>query len=196
MKTIVIGAFAFILIAGIFLLAWHRSLRRRYSKTIAERCRAINPLIDKLARHESISRSEVEMMVSNAALRSGIHRVLATYSRLDLFPTELLTIEKGAECFLITWLEFPTELGEAPNEIELHTTIALDDILSLTYYVFQYRMRNGHWAAQYNWMFGVVGPYGPDSNPYDVPAKIFSRFNSIDATTVTDEARWVHENIV
>lgn len=195
MKTIIIGTFAFILMLGIFLFAWYRYLRMRYRRIIGERCKIVALLADRLARREIISRADVEIMARNAALRHAVYSMLEAYGRLELFPEDLLTIEKSAESFLIMWLEFPTELGELPDEIEFYTTVAVDGILSLTYYVFRYRMHSKHWAAQYNWMFGVVGPYGEQSKPYDIPAKIFSRFSTIHTTTAAKEVRWVHENI-
>ncbi len=195
MKTILIGTFAFILVNGIALLLWHYYLRRRYRKAIAEKYQIIAPLIEKLAQKETISQTEIEGMVRDATLRHATYRALEAYGRLPLFPSNYLTIERGAESFLVTWLEFPTELGEAPHEIELFATIALDGILTLTYYVFRYRMKKDHWAVRLNWIFGVVGPYGPRSKPYDIPSKIYSRFNATDTNTAEGEARWVHENI-
>ena len=196
MKTILIGIFAFILLFGFILLGWYYYLRWRFRQTITAKYYFIAPLIAKLARGDTISKEEVEMMVQNGSVTHAAYRALKAYGRLDLFPSDFLTIEKGAESFLITWLEYPTEVGEAPNEIQLFTTIALDGILNLTYYVFKYKMRTDHWAGGYNWMFGVVGPYHPHSKPYDIPAKIFSRFNSTDTTTAEEEARWVHENVL
>ena len=195
MKTILIGTLVFILIVGIALLGWYYLLRQRYRKTIAKKYHIIAPLIEKLARKEKIAKTDVESMVRNATLRYATYHALEAYGRMELFPSDYLSIESGAESFLITWLEFPTELGQPPHEIELFATIALDGVLSLTYYVFKYRMQNNHWAASNNWMFGVVGPYGPRSKPYDMPAKIFSRFNTTETSTAEDEVRWVHENV-
>jgi len=195
MKTILIGILALITAIGIIMLGWYYYLRWRFRKVVAVKYHIIAPLIKKLERHEIILRSDVDVMVRNGTLRHATYRVLEAYGRMELFPADFFTIEKGAESFLITWLEYPTELGEAPHEVELFTTIALDGILDLTYYIFRYRMQNNHWAERYNWMFGVVGPYGPLSRPYDIPARIFSRFNPTDTTTAEEEARWVHDNI-
>lgn len=195
MTTTWIVVLTCVFVAGMVLVSWSLLMRLRYRRIVAERQAVLRPLIRKLALHETISESEVSAMASQAPLRYATYATLQAYNRTELFPQELLNLERCAEGFLVTWLEFPTELGEVPHEIELFTTIALDGILNLTYYVFQYRMRNDHWAARYSWMFGVVGPYGPLSKPYDLPAKIFSRFNAISTTTAQDEARWVHENI-
>lgn len=195
MKTILIGIFALVAAVGISLLGWYYYLRWRFRKVVAVRFQIIAPFIKKLERRETILKAEVDGLARNSMLRHATYRALEAYGRLELFPQDFLTIEKGAESLLTTWLEFPTELGEAPHEVELFTTVAIDGILSHTYYVFRYRMKNDHWAAGYNWMFGVVGPYHPSSRPYDIPTRIFSRFNRIDTTTAEGEARWVHENV-
>jgi hypothetical protein len=196
MTTTLTVIFVITLALGIILPGWYHYLRWRYRKVIAEKYQIIAPLIEKLARKETVSPTEVELMIRDApTLRYAAYRTLEAYGHLDLFPARFLTLESSAESFLITWLEFPTELGEAPHEIEPFTTIDLDGSISLTYYVFRYRMQNDHWAARYGWMFGVVGPYTPRSKPYDTPTKIFSRFNATDTTTAEAEARWVHENI-
>ena len=186
---------ALIVAIGVVLLGWYYYLRWRFKKVVATKYRDIAPLIKKLEDRENILKGEVEIIARNGTLRHATYRALEAYGRIELFPSNFLTIEKGAESLLITWLEFPTELGEAPHEIELSTTIALDGILNLTYLVFKYRMLKNHWAERYNWMLGVVGPYNPSSKPYDIPARIFSRFNPADTTTPEREARWVHENV-
>lgn len=195
MNTILAGILALTVTIGIILAGWYLYLRFRFRKVIALRYQVIAPFISKLDRRETIHRAEVEVLVRDSLLRHAIYRALEAYGRLELFPADFLTIEKGAEGLLITWLEFPTELGEVPHEVEFFTTVSLDDILSLTYYVFRYRMRNGHWAAGNNWMFGVVGPYHPVSKPYDIPTRIYSRFNAANTTTAEAEARWVHDNV-
>ena len=105
---------------------------------------------------------------------------------------EYLTHEKGAESALVNWLEFPTELGIPPSEIELLEKISFDED-ALDYYVFKYRTQPPHWAAK--WMMGVSGPYSKESMPYDVPLRVFSRFSEVGTVHPNHEVQWVHENI-
>jgi hypothetical protein len=44
-------------------------------------------------------------------------------------------------------------------------------------------------------MLGVVGPYFRNSNPYDWPRGIFSKFSKIAETTPEKEVAWVHKNV-
>jgi hypothetical protein len=111
-----------------------------------------------------------------------------------MFPSEYFTHEKGAESFLVTWLEYPTELGRAPDEIEVLTKVMLDEG-DLQYYVFKFRTREPRWAAALDWMMGVVGPYTERSMPYEVPKRVFSRFNKVGSVSPELEVRWVHDNI-
>ncbi len=195
MKTIVIVVFSIILLAGAFLLGGYYYLRHRLQRLITLKYAVVGPLIKKLAAREAVSRTEILFMAKDPSLRHAVYRVLEAYSQSDLFPHEFFTIEKGAESFLVTWLEFPTELGRAPHEIELYTTVDLNELVDQTYYVFKYRMTGDHWAVDNNWMLGVAGPYDSESQPYDTPRRIFSRFYSIDRISARGEVQWVHENI-
>ena len=117
-----------------------------------------------------------------------------------LFPNEFYTIEKAAESNLANWLEFPTELGTGPDEINYLEKIAINfgsHANFFCYYVFRFLMNHPHRAAQKGWMLGVVGPYFDESKPYDHPNSTFSRFHDVpDANCAAEEeAKWVHENI-
>ena len=96
---------------------------------------------------------------------------------------------------MVTWLEFPTELGVAPDEIEFLEEIVLQDEGDIHYYAFRYRMLRQHWAKEFGWMIGVAGPYQKDTLPYDMPRKVFSRFKAENNTSVRGEVEWVHVNV-
>jgi hypothetical protein len=84
-------------------------------------------------------------------------------------------------------------LGQAPDEIEFIKMITLGE--GIDYYVFKYRSQLPRWAKQLQWMVGVSGPYNLNSGPYDVPARVFSRFNSLETISLETEVEWVHKNI-
>jgi hypothetical protein len=142
-----------------------------------------------------VSPIEILNLLNFPSLRQAVYQLLTKYNQHELFPASFLTHEKGAESFLVTWLEYPTELGKAPDDIELLKKVILQESISEYYYVFKFRTREPHWAARFNWMMGVAGPYGDDSMPYDVPHRVFSRFNTLDAISPEHEVTWVHENI-
>lgn len=129
-------------------------------------------------------------------IRDTIFKLLNDHNKIDLFPKELLSIEKGAKSNLANWLQFPTELDGCPDEIEhiKKITIRVKDE-DIFYHVFKFRINEPHWAAKNGWMIGVVGPYLNDSKPYDFTPATFSRLNKFETNSPDEEAKWVHENI-
>jgi hypothetical protein len=155
----------------------------------------VQPIIVKLASKDAVTAAEIRTLAKVPSLRHALLRILESYDQPELFPKDYFTHEKGAECFLVNWLEYPTELGRAPDEIELFSKVTLEGNEFLDYYVFKYKTTTPHWAAQYDWMMGVSGPYRKESLPYDVPLRVFSRFKTLNSVTPESEAQWVHENI-
>lgn len=194
MKTVLIAilVLTFVIVIGVFFtdylakLKFRRFINRKYS--------SIQNLTEKLKASQLITEDEILSLVNQPGLRQAVHQVLTSYDRIELFPADYDTIEKGAESFLVTWLEFPTELGRAPDEIKFLTRSSIDDDVS-SYCVFKYRSQQPRWAAKLGWMIGVVGPYSSASTSYDVPPRIFSRFKSFGGVSLEEEVKWVHENI-
>jgi len=195
MKTILIGALVLIVVPLAVLLLNDYYVKRKFRKLAVQKYKVVEPLMRKLSLKEAITEVEILMMAKDPSIRNAVFRTLDAYNRKDLFPTKYFTHEKGAESFLVNWLEFPTELGTAPDEIELFTKVTLNELELLDYYVFKYRTQTPHWAAQYNWMLGVSGPYRRESNPFDVPLRVFSRFKPVENISPEIEVQWVHENI-
>jgi hypothetical protein len=167
-------------------------------KLASERFERIKPLLVKFDGGQAISADEVKPFAFGLGTREATYELLKEKNSLNLFPAELLTIEKGAEANLATWLEFPTELDAIPDEMEhiKRVTIPFDKENNVYYHVFKFRTNEPHWAAKDGWMMGVVGPYFDDSKPYDFPGATFSRLSSLVGTiTPEEEAKWVHENI-
>jgi hypothetical protein len=195
MKTIFFGIFVLIFIVGAILLYKDLYVKRKLRRLVLAKYQVVEPLMVKLATKKDVSETEILTMVKDPSLRHGVFRTLESYQKLDLFPAEFLNQEKGAECLLVNWLEFPTELGHAPDEIELFAKVPPQGDGSSDYYVFRFRTTTPQWAARNGWMIGVAGPYGKESPPYDAPRRIYSRFNSMETTSALNEVQWVHENI-
>jgi hypothetical protein len=189
---LVILVFTFLAVMALFLNDFY--IKRKFRKFIAKKYTLIDTLKQKLDSNAFITEEEIMSLVMQPALRPALYQLMKIYHKLHLFPSDYYTCEKGAESYLATWLEFPTELGRSPEEIELLTKIALEDDV-YDYYVFKFRSSDPKWAAKLKWMIGVAGPYVPQSLPYEVPKRIFSRFNSIGTTSPEKEVTWVHENI-
>ena len=195
MKAFLLSAFVIVILVGGILLYRDGYVKRKIRKLAASRYQIVAPLIQKLNARHDISKLEVLTMVKDPALRHGVFHVLNAYNRSDLFPTEFLTNEKGAEGLLVNWLEFPTELGNSPDEIEFITMITIKEDEPLDYYVFKYKTKLPHSLWQYQWMMGVSGPYDKNSKPYDIVLRVFSRFNTVNDTSPEIEVQWVHNNI-
>jgi hypothetical protein len=195
MKTISISALVLALITAVVLLSRDIYVKQKLQKLANQKYEMLIPLIEKLESKEEINKQEMLAMVKDPSLRCSVYRVLKEYNQTDLFPAEYYTFEKGAEGFLVNWLEFPTELGNPPHEIEFVTIITIYKSEPLDYYVFKYKMKMSRWSGHSNWMLGISGPYLKNSQPYDVPLRVFSRFKNIDHVSAEHEAMWVHQNI-
>lgn len=193
MKTVIaaILIFTFIIVIAIFLTNYFA--KRKFKRFITRKYNAVSSLNHKLIKAYAISEDEILKLVTQPGLRQAVHQLLNSYGRKELFPQTYETFEKASESYLVTWLEFPTELGQAPDEIKFLTTVLIDS--DDLYYVFQYRSQRPRWAAKLSWMIGVVGPYSTASSPYAVPKRIYSRFNTLASISPEEEVRWVHNNI-
>lgn len=173
------------------------AFKNESARTHKLRFERLEPIVVKLENGDELSTDEVLKYAKDNKTREMTFQLLAEHNKTELFPTEFLSIESGAESSLVNWLEFPTELDGVPDEIEEVERVKIEfDGNNVYYHVFKYRIDEPHWAAKDGWMLGVVGPYFDDSKPYDFPAATFSRcsskFGEIDPK---DEAKWVHENI-
>jgi len=195
MKAFLIGLLVVALAIGGTFFYRDYYLKRKFRKLSEEKYKIIAPLMAKVTSREQTAATEILKVASNASLRQALFVALGSCKREDLFPPAYLTFEKGAESSLVNWLEFPTELGIAPDEIELLEKVTLRDEGDVHYYAFRYRMVTTHWARKFGWMIGVAGPYFKDSLPYDIPRRVFSRFNVAETTPVVAEVEWVHANV-
>jgi hypothetical protein len=200
MMIYLIFAGAAAMAALIFVVYRSRKVKGQIRKLVDKRFERIRPLYDKLEHAENISPDDVLPFAENVMTREATFQLLYDFHKLDLFPSEYLTIVKSAESNLANWLEFPTELATQPDELEhiKRVTIDFDGQHNFVHYeVFKYKVNAPHWAAREGWMLGVVGPYFDHSKPYDFPHATFSRTGStVDKVSADEEAMWVHENIL
>jgi hypothetical protein len=199
MKIVLIVAISVIVLTVVFVVYRLIKVKRQNSKLNAERFERVKELYDTLESGQTLTEKDVLPFAQNVLTREMAYHLLKDHNKQDLFPKEFYTFEKGAESNLSNWLEFPTEMGAYPNEIEhiKRATFDFDGKNNFVHYeVFKYRMNEPHWAAKEGWMLGVVGPFFDDSEPYDFPHATFSRISStLDKITPDAEAKWVHENI-
>jgi hypothetical protein len=194
-SILVVILVVFVLVAGGTLLYRNYFVLWKSNSQLRRKFIVLAPLLAKLNAQETISAGEVLAIVVIPALRHALFRMLEDFGRVDLFPTEYLTREKGAESHMVIWLEYPTELGRAPDEIILLSRVLHNADTGLEYFVFKFFSGRPLWAARNGWMIGVSGPYATLARPYDPPLRVFSRFNKLGSVSDEEEVRWVHENI-
>ena len=193
---LIIIALTCVIVLGFLLLAYRAYYVSHQSQIrINDKLKLFQPLIGKLTKKEKIEIADLISLAENPSTRQALFGILEGYGRANMFPPEYYTIEKGAESFLVNWLEFPTELNATPAKIEFMTIITIDEPTdALDYFVFKYTkvLRK---KSDEVWRLGVAGPYTSTSRPYDVPLRVFSRFNPTATVNPLEEVKWVHENI-
>lgn len=196
MKMLIILLAAIITIAIIWLLYRVLYVRRNSRKKAEEKLNVFKGLLRKLTGRQEMADEDLLALAENPSTRQALFGILEGFKRIDLFPGEYYTLQKSAESFLVNWLEFPTELNAPPDEVEFFTTVNLEvDEGTIEYLVFRYKKSPPPKGLSDHWMWGVVGPFGPESKPYEIPLRVFSRFNEVGAVSAMEEARWVHEHI-
>jgi hypothetical protein len=171
-------------------------VRTKLKRIAFKKYKSFEPLLRKLTSGAMVSKEEILAIAEKPSLRLGLYLVLLGYHRHALFPVEFYTEEKGAESHLVNWLEFPTELGRAPDDILLLKLVTVNLALDVHYYVFRFRTSAPKWAGKLGWMLGVCGPYDETTLPFDNPKRIFSRFNSESVIDPEEEVKWVCKHIL
>jgi hypothetical protein len=113
-----------------------------------------------------------------------------------LFPAKWATQKALAESDMVRWLTFPTELGRAPDEIELMKVVSKnfgppDGVLE--WYLFRFRTNPPHWSAKDGWMSGVAGPFkkseSPSTTAYGDTFSTFTRWDSLTPEQHVEDVR-------
>ena len=99
----------------------------------------------------------VARVAANNSTRARLLHSLQEHDRLDLCPAQYTTEVARAEGNLVDWLLYPTELGEAPEAIELVQGVQLKETPDRTYYVFRFRSSD----PNAGWMAGFSAVDGP-----------------------------------
>ena len=167
---------AAVAIALVAFVAWRYT---SVSRGANARDEALLKRLDSLAaRFESkakVTAEEVAEFASSPELRPMLYAMLTHYQATDLLPPAHLSQEAQAESTLVYWMLHPNELQAAPASIELLEKVDRQSAgRAATFYVFRYRMPEGHWAGT-EWILGLAGPFAADDKPYQAAAGGFSR---------------------
>jgi hypothetical protein len=144
-------------------------------------------LTSLLVHHRPLPAQAVDAVAASAEMRNALYDRLAERHQEALFPARYRTQPAFAESNMVRWLMYPTELGRAPDKIELKKIVALDTEGPdgfLDYYVFRWRTLPPHETAKDGWMAGVAGPFLRKEAPTtEAQGDTFSEFESWDART-------------
>lgn len=172
--------------------------RKKYKDRDADIFEKLAPLTEIVEKGEDPDPALLQALAQDTALRSAMYAILKVNEKTHLFPKAFLNFEAGAETAMVYWLLHPNELGQSPDHIKFLKKVQREYQLKgreekepLDYYVFQFRMDEPHWAAEFGSVLGVTGPYVAESEPYDSAPATFSRYTSakeLDAEALVLEA--------
>lgn len=141
------------------------------------RCQAALGL---MAEGEEVSQPIVNGIAANLEARNTLYLGLKHLGKEDLFPEEYEDQDSFAESEMVRWLAFGTEMGRAPDEIEIEAVFADE---GWEVYLFRFRILGNHWAAEKGWMAGIAGPYRENELKAEPPGGTFSKFEPWDSRT-------------
>jgi len=151
------------------------------SKSIRIRSFAV---ISLLARKEDVPTLILEGLARNPTGRSILWDGLRKRALADRFPAAFKTPKLLAEADLVHWLEYPTELGYAPKEIELLASVrSIDSGKAQVMYFFKFRHPQSH---EGKWLVGVSGPFEEGQRDPQAGGSTFSRFELLESKPLKD----------
>jgi hypothetical protein len=168
-----------ILVSAAFVFWRYTSVRRGAEKRDALLLTRLDPIAAKFERKERVTPDEINALAKVPELRNMLYTLLSHYQRTDLFSTEYLSHQAEAEAALVHWMLHPNELQAAPSAIELVEVVQREAKgRQGEFFVFRYKMPNGHWAGP-DWMLGLAGPLYADDKPYENIVGSFSRAGDV-----------------
>ena len=116
---------------------------------------------------------------------------LLSMDMADRLPPQCLDLQLIAESYLVNWLQFPTELGVAPDEIEfVHVQACGEErnqglAQQMNFFLFKYRSINGETQEWEPWYVGLVGGLRiRRSGAIEYTGDTFSHFHEYDKYTI------------
>lgn len=94
---------------------------------------------------------------------------------------------EAARARLVEWLAYPTELGDAPEQIEYLDAVEVEDASGPgVVLAFRFRVVESTELADRGWMVGITGPYRSSDTSTVGTWLTFSRFESQDSAPLDD----------
>ena len=141
-------------------------------------------LASLIRRGQAVDQPVIDAVARDDEMRKWLFTFLKEKNLLDRMDERYRTQEELAASDLVNWLIYPTELGTAPDRIELLKKVTVDTQSAdgtLEYFIFKFRTLAPHWAAKDGWMVGVSGPFKVTEYPsVDAYGETFSAFEKLD----------------
>lgn len=171
-------------------------LRRALDEYVDARPR-MNAALSLLRLDADVDATTIAEIATSAEARKWLFDGLQKLERFHLYPTDYKAQAALAESDLVNWLIHPTELGRAPDAVELIQSVPFDTETEagwVDYYLFRFRTEAPHWAARYGWIAGVSGPFLRKDRPtVQALGDTFSTFTPWDRKTRAEHVDDVRE---
>ena len=107
-----------------------------------------------------VPQAAIDEVAADDEMRNMTYDALKEANAEGRFPKQFRTQEAFARSDMVRWLVYPTELGRAPNEIELMKVAERNTgDGAVAYYLFRFRTTGKYWATKDGWMAGLAGGY-------------------------------------
>jgi hypothetical protein len=136
----------------------------------------IRPIYKSLKKGDTPKVDTIKKHAESLENRTLVYDALKKFNKTDLFPAELLTIEKSSESYLANWLDMDVDFDSLPSEINYMDKIELQN--GLTILVFSYKVYEPHLYANKGLMIGYVGYKESNIDLYMTPDFILSEFKN------------------
>jgi len=152
-----------------------------------------------LRQSEVVEQRHLHNIAASPEMRNWFYDRLVKMDKVSLFPEEFKTQRAFAESNMVNWLTYPTELGRAPDEIELMHIGTFDTETEdglIDYFVFRFRTFEPHWAAKDGWIAGISGPFlRKDSPSTESYGETFSQFEPWESKSAQEHLGDIQETI-
>jgi hypothetical protein len=135
---------------------------------------------------QEVDKKEIELVASNPETRNYIYDALLLMKKDDLIPEQYRTQSAFAESDMVNWLTYPTELGRAPDKIELMKVVEVDTKSNdgvVEFYIFRFMSNHENWKDE-GWMVGLSGYFPKKDKPstlsYGYTFSTFEKWDEID----------------
>lgn len=142
-------------------------------------------IVSALKHHIPVSTSTLRALAVSPTNRHRLWRLLDYSGHLDRFPAKYRTNRMLAEANMVRWLEFPTEMGRPPEEIEPLTVIRLRDANDEPCEAYFFKFRHPDFLGG-EWFVGFGGTYRIHDTPKLTGDGTFSRFDALESKSIED----------